>query len=529
MYRTAKRINIWSKEWAFSQGYIDNTQNLHLPEWASPYLRNCRLDWHSITIRPWHQLLATLTDWDYPKWIWEYYRADPANNVLVVRHNQEATKKLVTITSAWVVTAITTAANIASDNRMSFSNIWDVVYCMNGSDDFWKLSWTTYTTPNVWIASFAPSFAVSFNSSHWASWWSSNPNKVYKSVWDNYEDFNSAWSDIFTFEDIITSLATNNQSLFYFTKNTISVTDKDDITDTAWTITYVTRPLQVKEWAINNATTVTAGNRVFFVTPSKKICEVARSRSVDWFEVLELSERKYQGISKIMSELDDDQSDAFGYFLPKENLIKWFFKLNWSSLPDICIVYDVQKDKFLVDNSKFFYDWVHFDGRNYTISMVESKVYRDEYWLDDEWSAIPFEYYTKEFYISEPTFKKLLWETRTLLDINLLADLFQEIWIDWALKDTKEIIGTDLLSLSTWGIGTESIWVSSIGTEWEEEDETEDSDYNEIWIIRTKWNLNVRMKKMQFRFRNQVVGSKVRLKNINAKVDVLPELTNNLT
>jgi hypothetical protein len=37
------------------------------------------------------------------------------------------------------------------------------------------------------------------------------------------------------------------------------------------------------------------------------------------------------------------------------------------------------------------------------------------------------------------------------------------------------------------------------------------------------------MKKMQFRFRNQVVGSKVRLKNINAKVDVLPELTNNLT
>jgi hypothetical protein len=57
----------------------------------------------------------------------------------------------------------------------------------------------------------------------------------------------------------------------------------------------------------------------------------------------------------------------------------------------------------------------------------------------------------------------------------------------------------------------------------------DDSDYNEIDIIRTKGNLNIKGKKIQFRYYNQVVASKVRLKNISAKVEVLPEKTNNLT
>jgi hypothetical protein len=60
--------------------------------------------------------------------------------------------------------------------------------------------------------------------SHWASGWSTNPNKVYKSVADNYEDFNSAGSDTFTFKEQVTGLSASSQALFYFTPNTISVT-----------------------------------------------------------------------------------------------------------------------------------------------------------------------------------------------------------------------------------------------------------------------------------------------------------------
>ena len=71
--------------------------------------------------------------------------------------------------------------------------------------------------------------------------------------------------------------------------------------------------------------------------------------------------------------------------------------------------------------------------------MIEPKVYQDEVNQDDEDSGIEFEYWTKAFYISEPTYKKILWETRTLLDINELVDLTQEIWVDDSLVDTKNI------------------------------------------------------------------------------------------
>lgn len=143
-----------------------------------------------------------------------------------------------------------------------------------------------------------------------------------------------------------------------------------------------------------------------------------------------------------MATLDTDQSESFGYYLPKENLIKWFFKSDGASFNDVCVVYDITHDAFLVDSQKFFFGGIFFGGKNYTISMIEPKVYQDEYAQDDEDSPIQFEYWTKEFYISDPTYKKILWESRTLLDINELAQPTQEIWIDGGLKDSKTINDT---------------------------------------------------------------------------------------
>lgn len=57
-----------------------------------------------------------------------------------------------------------------------------------------------------------------------------------------------------------------------------------------------------------------------------------------------------------MNSLDSNQADSFGYFLPKENIIKRFFKTAGATFNDICIVYDIGKDSFLVDTQKYFYD-----------------------------------------------------------------------------------------------------------------------------------------------------------------------------
>lgn len=131
-----------------------------------------------------------------------------------------------------------------------------------------------------------------------------------------------------------------------------------------------------------------------------------------------------------MSTLDVDQSASFGHYLPDANIIKWYVKTDGAAFNDLCIVYDIIKDAFLVDSAKYFYDEVFFNGYNYSVSMIEPKVYIDEIYQDDEDTGIEFAYWTKEFYLSDPTYKKILWESRTLLDINELVSLTQEIWID---------------------------------------------------------------------------------------------------
>ena len=520
-FDTAKDIEI---KWVFSWGYVDNTPEHTLDDKYSPYSRNVRLDWMATISRPWHTLHAELTSWDYPRGIWSYLRTNPTNDVMVVRHNQDTNKKLVIVNTSWTVKEISTSTDIVSDNRMTFQNIEDVIYCMNWSDDFWKLSWTTYTTPSTWIANFSPSFSVVFNWSHWASGWSDNWNVVYKSVWNDYEDFSSAWSDTFTFEETITSLAVNSQALFYFTKNTISVTGVWDIQDIWWSISYTTRALQVKEWAINFSSTISAWNNVYAITPSNKIIQIARWANFDWFEVFELSERPYKWISKIMATLDADQSDCFWYFLPKENLIKWFFKTKNATFNDICIIYDITKDVFLVDNNKFFYDWIAFKWNNYTISNIEAKVYQDEFGTDDENSPIWNTYYTKAFDLWIPTRKKELWESRTYLAINSLWELKQEIEIDWNIIDTK-IIDSDNIPISTWWIWTKATWTYEVWTGWV----TWTDELYYVDLIRTKWNLQVKWKKIRFKYTMNSLWGRFRLEDLWMKVEILPPESNNLT
>lgn len=521
-YDSAKPVELKD---VFSWGYADNTPDSTLSDKFSPYLRNARLDGMAIINRPWHSLHATLTAWDYPRGIWSYLRTLPANDRIIVRHNTDATHKLYTIEEDWTATSIATSTDIASDNRMNFTNVWDVVYCMNGSDDFGKLSWTTYTTPSTWVANFAPSFSVVFNSSHWASGWSTNEKVVYKSVWNDYEDFNSAGSDSFTFEEQITWLAKNSQALFYFTKNTISVTWVSDIQDIWGSVNYTTRWLTAKEWSVNHNSLVTAGNNIYCVTPSNKIIRIVRWADIDGFEVIELSERKYAWISKIMSSLDSDQTDSFGYFLPKDNLIKWFFKSVNATFNDVCVIYDITKDAFLIDDNKFFYWWVDFKWKNYTISMIEPKVYRDEYGYDDEDQPISFRYETKNLDLWMPTRKKELWEERTYTAINNLASLEQCIEVDWNEIDCKTI-DKDNIPITTGWIWTWAVWTFPIWTGWWFT--WEDVLYN-VDIIRTRGNLQVKGKKIKLIFTNNTVWGRIRLENIEMLVEILPWIQNNLT
>lgn len=133
---------------------------------------------------------------------------------------------------------------------------------------------------------------------------------------------------------------------------------------------------------------------------------VARGSNVYGFEVVELSDRKYKGINNIMNSLDPDQSSSFAQYYPEDSIIKWHLRSRGATFNDTVIVYDVEKDMFLVDSNKFFFDGTYFNGQVYTVSTITPTVFKDEYGNDDNGSGIAFEYWTKAFDEGEFTMKK---------------------------------------------------------------------------------------------------------------------------
>lgn len=280
---------------------------------------------------------------------------------------------------------------------MQFVNAGDNLYCMNGTDQYTKLNGTTLTQPAAVPSSFAPSFGVIFNSTMWTAGWATNSNQVYRSVPNNFDDFTGTGSGQMGFGEQVTGLATNNESLFFFSKNSVAVTTKGDITTSGTTFGYAVRQIQSEEGAINNASIVASGNMLFYLTPTNKIMSIGKGQSNLGFDTLDLSHRKYRGIDNLMASLDPDQSESFGYFVPGDNLVKWHLRSYGATFNDTCIIYSVQYDEFLVDTQKFLYAGCSYKDKEFTVSNIEAKVFQDEYGQTDDDTPIQFEYQTKSF------------------------------------------------------------------------------------------------------------------------------------
>lgn len=508
------------KKWVFAWGYVDNVDDFDMSACYSPYARNFRLDGQSVKIRPWYQMLANnLVDGDYPRGIGSYLRADPTNDKIIIRHNIDWTHKLYTLdTLTATIASVSTGTDITSDNRMRFYNVADVLYCMNGADHMGKLSGTTYTHP--WKpAGFAPAFATIFDGKMVASWQTSTPNKVFFSVADDYENFNGSWSDSWTFAEQVTWLASTGQALFYFTPNTISVTDRWDIVNSWWTVSYNSTQLQATEWAKYHDCIVPVWMELYFLSSSNIISKIARQSNNGWFEVIKMSNRKYAGIENIMSTLATDQSEARAMYYPKDELIKRHLVSKWSNFPDICIIYDVDKDAFLVDTGKYFWWWIYYHNEYITTSAVTNIVFKDEYSQDDAWTPIPFEYRTKKFYLTGWEFKNLLRESRSLIEMNELANPTQSIWIDWQQKDISTLSSSNIPYISWW-IGTEEVGVYDIWTDWED-----DQEMYEVVRQRTKGNLNRPWRRVQRRRTNTSLAGKLKLKHVIPRLENKPPMS----
>lgn len=518
---------------------------------------------------------------------------------------------------AWATVTLT-SQRVSVDDKMSFTNIWDDLYCYNGTN-FGKLTGTTYIpiAPQIsqeltgttisfsatdnsinvsWWLTFninvisdtitvigsannngtyeidsiesttkikiknatlitewawasmtlirrtlpsAPKFGTFFAWCHWVAWtedtgWS---NKLYKSPNNNHSNFYSAWADVFSFPENVTGIVASAQAIFAFTKNTIHTCTIGDQVASNGVLTFSFKSIAATEWANNNSTIVSVGSDVYYMTPTGKINKIQRGYNINGFEIQALSDKPLAGISTLTQNLDEDQSAATAHYYTQESVIKWFVKSKWSAFNDICIVYDVDRQQFLQDTNKPFYDLAFFHWKNYALSQFNPTIFIDEYGTDDDGAGIDFEFWTKSFDEWESTLKKCYWESRTSVDISKLTELTQEVYTDsevyyngefrWTLIDTKTI-DIDNIDEASWigGIGTEPVGTFPIGMEWAP---STVADMYPVDILRTKWDLNKKGNQIAFRYYSNKVWAKVRLKRLWYKREILSGFATQLT
>lgn len=504
----------------FTWWIIDNSEPWMIPYKNTPYARNFRVNWRWISIAPgftqvWTNLGTIQT---YPKWLSAYYRSNPANDSVIVNYPYDSTHKLIAVNPTdYTQTLIDTWANITSTNRMNFLSANDSLYCMNWVDELGKLNWTTYTKPTLWIT-LKPSFAAFFDNSMFVSWDATSPNSLYKSSENNPESFTWTWSDLFTASYPIVWLASAAQTLYIFSESTIDMINNNSIKQIGNSLVYTSLPLEASEWAMNHNTIGVFGRDSYFLSKSGKIKKVMPNGMLH-YDVIELSHRANKGINKTMETLDADQSAWFCYVIPERQIIKWHLKTKWSNYNDICIIYNTEYDEFMVDDHKIFYGGINYKTKNFTISHIEPKLYRDEYGQSNDDSPIQFVYDTKHIDLGQPTMLKELWQTRTFLGVNWLANPIQQIYAEWNLVDSRTLTSADIPIDIDWiwteEVGTFRIWAENI---------TQNDLYN-ITLVREKWNLQVRAKYFKFRYTNTSLWWQILLQNLQPSMEMLSQLT----
>lgn len=366
-------------------------------------------------------------------------------------------------------------AKINADVKMNFTGHQDVMMCMNGIDDLFVLSGSAVITPTM-STDFAPEFSVIFTEQQWISGWSTNPNVLYVSRTATLAnpafiyDFTGAGSDQIIFRHRLTGLAIILEALYVFTVKGIEMLDKAGFKEVGSALVPVFTPVTQGEGSVNHRSVVTVDNAVFYLTPTNKIKTINFGAGNSTITLAgELSHRVENGIPNFMGTLDEDQSDSFGIWIEKDNLIQWHVKTKNSSVNDAVINYDVVRDTFLIDDDKYFFHGVEHNGEIFMASMFNNKVYNDNTGFDDDGEGIAFSYDTADFDLGDPLTRRQLREIRLFGEGNELMDISCQVFVDgFESMDAVTIDNNDLGGQVGGGIGDQDIGDNAIGEGGEE-------------------------------------------------------------
>lgn len=452
----------------FSKGFLDDKGRNKTPDFFADALSNVRIKNGGITSRLW-------TDEIYTAWLPNPIRWINTNSITSgTRIYYTANSNFCYIDTAVDPIVSTVVWSIGTDSRCRFINYGAYIIILTGAGApryYNGLTLTQVNSGTEITANVNPEFWIKFA---WFTMINSklNRNIAYysKPITLTNQEYcyhrlgSNSWS--IDWKDELIGMTSNLNAVWWFTKSKILRIDKSNVT-TTWGVTspYAIEFAQGYDLASNDSI-VNAGNVIMFLTKNKKIGTINYKATVTEPQMSIISDTPWSSIDGFMQrELWDDQSSSFWFYDRNQNIVKWFVRSRRSLVNDLCLIYDIQNDTFLLDDSKFYSCMTSLGDNIYAGSALSHRILQDEIDDSDCWDAIEWSFETTDIVVAWPTSLKtfvgkcLAWQTNSLSVINW------KIYVDENLVFNKNINWSSITWTVIDWIGWSSIGWEPIGWE----------------------------------------------------------------
>jgi len=184
---------------------------------------------------------------------------------------------------------------------------------------------------------------------------------------------------------------------------------------------------------LNPDCAVPVWSKLFFITSGMKIRSIWYIQWVAQLQVADISDIPLVGIDWFMQqELDSVQTDGFGFFDDKRNLVKWNLRPLNSPTNGIVVIYDIINTWRLCDDNKSFISEVQLWDHLYAATAYSNDViYEDEIWTEDREQPIKCVYETHDIKLWQANLKKFWRGAEFWWKINDATTMTITSYVDW--------------------------------------------------------------------------------------------------
>lgn len=386
-------------------------------------------------------------------------------------------------------------ATFSGDYPVEFVTFGKFVICLTGVWYPYILNTTSGTRTQLTSTNIEavgnPKFWATFAYGSYVSGWAEG-NILYMSRWatkanpEYVYDRVGTWSEQLYMKWRILGMVATLNRLFIRTEKGIEYLSKDTIA-TVWGVTTtLSVPLSWENQPASQRSIVVADDLVFFLTKTLQVKSLNYTPWVTEAQVGNISERPSQSIRSFFDMLEVDQSASYGYYNKTQRTVTWYLKKKGSTFNDVCLVYDIINDCFLIDSNRFGWCGTFFNGSYYVGSNLNSYTYEADIGYDDDWALINWYRYTKRINFSSPNKRKVFREVGTVWQNTPRGEIWVDVIVDGKLQYSTIIDWWDMGSISWY-------WSSPTGSTpigWEFPTESSLRFFNKLITrgqLRSKW------------------------------------------